>query len=108
MMPDPAASATADSAGRFQRNNIRSYGPSNENASSVPRNKPDETGAASATRAAVAPSAKIPSARRCIGDEGEARGGSGKMLARGGGSPLPLPLRGGSGMLLRGWSGKRL
>src|SRR6187551_2407743 len=78
--PEAVASAAASKVGRFQRSESRSYEPSSENASSVPKNKPEETGAASATNAATASNAEMPSARRCPGDDGELRGGSGMML----------------------------
>lgn len=78
--PDDAESATAASTGRFERTDNRSYVPSNEKASSVPKNKPEETGAANANSAAMATSAKKPSARRCEGVDGELRGGSGIKL----------------------------
>jgi len=88
--PDPVARATASSVGRFQRTDSRSYVPSSENASNVPKNNPDDTGAANATNAVTAANAEIPSARRCEGDDGELRGGSGMMLI---GNPRPSVLR---------------
>ena len=74
--PAPTAKSTAASVGRLQRVERCSYVPSKENARSVPKNRPDETGAASATKAAAAASADIPNARRCEGVDGELRGGS--------------------------------